>query len=222
MNQTITQWLCASLIGAFFIFTPSVHAQTASVSASDEVIRADALPLRHPGKVQTDAPRDSIEVIEFFSYTCPHCAAFNPQFKAWQAQQADSVRVLYLPISWRKEMQATQRLYFTLQQLGRLDLHEQVYRDYASAPAQFATSASVLSWATQQGFDKKTWQTAYNSAHVSQNVRRAQQAFSRFELNAVPSVVVNGRYAIIPSAQLFDTLNALVAQAHRAGSTPAR
>ena len=54
-------------------------------------------------------------------------------------------------------------------------------------------------------------QSTYNSAVITRQVRAAQQAFRRFELRGVPSVVVNGRYALIPSEQLFDTLDRLVA-----------
>lgn len=216
MRLSPTSIVCASLIGALFIAHPirTSHAQTPPLSDNATEtwqMSADVVPLKHPGRVQAQAPKGSIEVVEFFSYTCPHCATFSPRLRAWHAQQPDSMRLIYLPISWRTEMQASQRLYFTLQHLKRLDLHEQVFADYAANPQQFLSHSAVLQWALRKGFDKKTWQTAYNSAVVTQNVRSAQQAFGRFELNAVPTLVVNGRYSLIPSAQVLDTLTQLVA-----------
>lgn len=211
MKKTMIHWLGASLIGAFFVCAPitDLHAQSAA-TADEWQPGADVLTLRQPGKVEANAPLNSIEVVEFFSYTCPHCAHFAPKLTAWRAQQPDNVRLIYLPVSWRADMLAPQRLYFTLAQLNRLDLHEQVFADWNNDPNSLATDAAVLNWALRQGFDQKIWQRTYNSAATSRQVRAAQQAFRRFELQGVPSVVVNGRYALIPSEQLFDTLNHLV------------
>ena len=208
MKKTITHWLGASLIGAFFVCAPAYAQQTA---ADDWQASADVLTLRQPGKVETQAPNNTIEVVEFFSYTCPHCATFAPQLSAWRAQQPDTVRVILLPVSWRADMLAPQRLYFTLQQLNRLDLHEQIFTDWNNNPKSLSTNAAVLNWALRQGFDRKTWQTTYNSPAITRQVRATQQAYHRFELQGVPSMVVNGRYALIPSDQLFDSLDRLVA-----------
>ena len=211
MKKTMIHWLGASLIGAFFVCAPitDLHAQSAA-TADEWQPGADVLTLRQAGKVETNAPLNTVEVVEFFSYTCPHCAHFAPKLTAWRTQQPGNVRLIYLPVSWRADMLAPQRLYFTLAQLNRLDLHEQVFADWNNDPNSLATDAAVLNWALRQGFDQKIWQRTYNSAATSRQVRAAQQAFRRFELQGVPSVVVNGRYALIPSEQLFDTLNHLV------------
>ena len=211
MKKTMIHWLGASLIGAFFVCAPitDLHAQSAA-TADEWQPGADVLTLRQAGKVETNAPLNTVEVVEFFSYTCPHCAHFAPKLTAWRTQQPGNVRLIYLPVSWRADMLAPQRLYFTLAQLNRLDLHEQVFADWNNDPNSLATDAAVLNWALRQGFDQKIWQRTYNSAATSRQVRAAQQAFRRFELQGVPSVVINGRYALIPSEQLFDTLNHLV------------
>ena len=212
MKKTMIHWLGASLIGAFFVCAPitDLHAQSAAATADEWQPDADVLTLRQAGKVEANAPLNTVEVVEFFSYTCPHCAHFAPKLTAWRTQQPGNVRLIYLPVSWRADMLAPQRLYFTLAQLNRLDLHEQVFADWNNDPKSLATDAAVLRWALRQGFDPKIWQRAYNSAATSRQVRAAQQAFRRFELQGVPSVVINGRYALIPSEQLFDTLNHLV------------
>ena len=210
MKKTMIHWLGASLIGAFFVCAPITQLHAQPIAAEEWQPGADVLTLRQAGKVEANAPLNSVEVVEFFSYTCPHCAHFAPKLTAWRAQQPDNVRLIYLPVSWRADMLAPQRLYFTLAQLNRLDLHEQVFADWNNDPNSLATDAAVLNWALRQGFDQKIWQRTYNSAATSRQVRAAQQAFRRFELQGVPSVVVNGRYALIPSEQLFDTLNHLV------------
>ncbi len=41
-----------------------------------------------------------IEVLEFFSYGCPHCAEFNPLLTAWVAKQSGDVVVKKVPITF--------------------------------------------------------------------------------------------------------------------------
>ncbi len=212
MKKTMIHWLGASLIGAFFVCAPIADLRAQPTATDQWQPGADVLTLRQPGKVAFNAPLNTVEVVQFFSYTCQHCANFAPQLSAWYAQQPKNVQLIYVPVSWRKDMLAPQRLYFTLAQLNRLDLHEQVFADSQNDPKSLATDAAVLSWALRQGFDKKIWQTTYNSAVITRQVRAAQQIFRRFELHSIPSVVVNGRYTLIPSEQLFDSLNRLVAQ----------
>lgn len=210
MKKTMIHWLGASIIGAFFVCAPTTNLRAQSAAVDQWQPGADVLTLRQPGKVAANTPLNTVEVVEFFSYTCPHCANFAPKLTTWHTQQPENIHLIYLPVSWRADMLAPQRLYFTLTQLNRLDLHEQVFADWQNNPNSFATDATVLSWALRQGFDQKTWQRTYNSSTTSRQVRAAQQAFRRFELQGVPSLVVNGRYALIPSEQLFDTLNHIV------------
>ena len=216
MRSSFTYTLCASLIGAFFMSSPiaasNAQAQPQAIEPSNSTwqMPADVIALNQTGRIQTNAPKNSVEVVEFFSYTCPHCAAFSPKLKAWQAKQPSSVRLIYLPISWRADMVAPQRLFFTLQRLNRLDLHEQVFTDWVNDSERLATDTAVLNWALRKGFDKKTWLSNYHSTAVTQNMRMAQQAFRRFELNGVPALVINGRYSLIPSHQMLDTLEHVV------------
>ena len=216
MRPFLSYLLSASLIGAFFISSPITPVSAQPLNQPIEPVSgmwqapADALPLSNPGRIQANAPKGTVEVVEFFSYTCTHCAAFAPKLSAWYAQQPASVRLLYLPVSWRTDMVASQRLFFTLLRLKRLDLHEQVFADYTNDPEQLSTDGGVLNWALRHGFNKKTWLAAYHSATVTQNMRATQQAFHRFELNGVPTLVVNGRYALIPSNQVLETLDNVV------------
>ena len=63
-----------------------------------------------------------IEVLEFFSYGCPHCAEFNPVLHAWVAKQQGDVVVKKVPITFgRAAWTGIAKLYYTLEVTG--DLH---------------------------------------------------------------------------------------------------
>ncbi len=72
----------------------------------------------------TPAP-DKIEVLEFFSYMCPHCAAFNPRVIAWVAKLPKDVSFRRVPVGFeRPQWLNLSRGFYALQVTGdypRLD-----------------------------------------------------------------------------------------------------
>ena len=53
----------------------TVRAQGSFAAGKDYIVLGKPAPV--------DAPAGKVEVVEFFSYNCPHCAAFEPQLEAW-------------------------------------------------------------------------------------------------------------------------------------------
>ena len=46
----------------------------------------------------TNAPAGKVEVLEFFSYACPHCSAFEPTLEAWEKQVPPEVAFRRVPV----------------------------------------------------------------------------------------------------------------------------
>ena len=203
----------ASLIGAFFICFTLQNAyadvQNNAQSLPEWQMPMDVAAVPNQGRVQTDG---KVEVVEFFWYGCPHCAAFEPTFNQWRGTQPKEVKVLTLPVSWNKAMVTHQRIYYTLEALARLDLHNQVFSDVAAAKDGLTTSASALAWAKKQGISPSQWRAAFNSPAVTQKMQFAQAQFERFGLTGVPALIVDGRYQIILTADTIQTLDTLVKQ----------
>ena len=223
------QFNIASLIGAIFIYwvclggvqtaratEPSrpvqggVDMQINSQGASTEwQMPMDVATVANAGRVQTQG---TVEVVEFFWYGCPHCAIFEPAFAQWRVAQPQTVQIITLPISWNKAMVTHQRMYFTLEALNRLDLHDRVFRDVAAAKNSITTPESALAWARKQGISPSTWRATFSSASVTRKMQFAQTQFERFGLTGVPAVIVDGRYQVLLSANTIETLDALVKQ----------
>ena len=67
-------------------------------------------PTEHPGK---------IEVVEFFSYGCPHCAEFAPILERWSAKQQKDVVLRRVPVSFGRPAWANMaRLFYSLEVTG--------------------------------------------------------------------------------------------------------
>jgi thiol:disulfide interchange protein DsbA len=219
----------ASLIGAIFICLTcwlgfqTAHANEPSMRLEREAntqvnapsalsewqMPVDVVSVPKAGRVQKQG---KVEVVEFFWYGCPHCADFEPFFSQWRAAQPKEVQVITLPISWNKTMVTHQRVYFTLEALHRLDLHDQVFKDVMTADDALANAESAQLWAQAQGISQAQWQAVFNSAAVTRKMQFAQKQFERFGLTGVPAIVVDGRYQVLPSSNTLNTVDVLVKQ----------
>ena len=57
-------------------------------------------------------PRDTIEVVEFFAYTCPHCLQFAPHFEKWAKTAPKDVTIRVCPVAWQQKFQPFTQTYF--------------------------------------------------------------------------------------------------------------
>ena len=146
-------------------------------------------------RVNTDAPPGKIEVIEFFWYSCPHCNSFEPRLNAWIQKLPGDVVVKRVPVAFRDDFVPQQRLYYTLEALGKLDpLHGKVFQTIHVERNSLQREEPILEWADKQGLDKAKFKEIYNSFAVSSKARRAAQLQEQFKVSGVPALGIAGRY----------------------------
>lgn len=183
---------------------------------------ADNLPVDNvvnPGRVQ---PIGEVEVVEFFWYGCPHCAAFEPLLEDWVKELPSTVKFIRLPASWNANMTNQQRWYFTLEALNRLDLHSKAFNDIHKKRMTLQTPAQIERWAGAQKINVAEWRKAYNSQAVTERVNYAQAAYKRFELNWVPAVVVNGKRVVAFTPDILKNAETAVQEELRGLKQPAQ
>jgi protein dithiol oxidoreductase (disulfide-forming) len=136
-----------------------------------------------------------VEVIEFFWYSCPHCNAFEPKLDAWIKKLPGDVFLRRVPVAFRDDFVPQQRLFYTLEALGKLDeLHTKVYHTIHAERNPINKEDLILDWAAKQGLDKAKVKELYNSFSVSSKARRASQLQDAFKVQGVPALGIAGRY----------------------------
>ena len=70
---------------------------------------------------QKPANPKKIEVIEFFSYACPHCADFEAPLQAWLKRKPKDVEYKAVPVVFREQWKPLAKLFYTLETMGVLD-----------------------------------------------------------------------------------------------------
>jgi protein dithiol oxidoreductase (disulfide-forming) len=148
-------------------------------------------------RAPVDAPPGKIEVIEFFWYSCPHCNHFEPQLEAWIKKLPPDVFMRRVPVAFRDSFVPQQRLYYTLEAMGKVDeMQAKVFRAIHNDLQGVDREESILAWAEKQGFDKAKFRELYNSFSVAAKTRRATQLQEAYKVTGVPAIGVAGRYYV--------------------------
>ncbi|CCG19713.1 thiol:disulfide interchange protein DsbA [Taylorella asinigenitalis 14/45] len=139
------------------------------------------------------------EVLEFFSYTCSHCAAINPMVENLKKELPENVKLVLVPIAFNEAMVPFQKLYFTFEALGKLDLHSEFYTALHKDRLKLFTKEEMASWAESKGVNKDEFLKAFDSFGVSMKTKQATEKQKTYNIDASPTFVVAGKYLTSPS-----------------------
>jgi thiol:disulfide interchange protein DsbA len=151
-------------------------------------------------KAQSTESGKKVEVTEFFWYSCPHCAAFEPSLQDWVKKQGDKVEFKRVPVAFRDTFVPEQKLFYTLEAMGKLDpLHGKVFNAIHGERQRLDNDAAITAYVTKQGLDKNKFLEVYNSFGVQTKTRRAAQLQTAYKVDGVPMIAIDGRFITAPS-----------------------
>jgi protein dithiol oxidoreductase (disulfide-forming) len=194
---------------AFAILAPAAAAQGA-VEGKQFVKLNPGIPVETGKK---------IEVIEFFSYGCPHCAELEPYLQDWQKSLPADVSFRRIPVMFQPQWVELAKVYFTLDALGDDGkLSREVFIDIHSKGMQLWSPAKFYDWAASKGLDRKKVEDMYTSFAMSGKVNRAKQLAQVYNIQEVPTMVIDGKFVTGPAragshAAVPVVMNELIAKA---------
>jgi len=203
--HTLTRRLTS--LAAVFLASLALSA-TAQMAAPQE--GNQYLRLKNPQPVESG---NKIEVIEFFSYGCPHCGEFEPVLQGWLKTVPADVQFRRIPVMFQERWIPLAKIYYTLEALGEESrLSPEVFSALHGKGMALWQDKTFFDWAASQGLDRKKVEDMYNSFAIGGKVNRAKMAAQAYQVQSVPLVVVDGKYvsnqvrshAAIPP--LIDTL----------------
>src|SRR5882724_8613119 len=153
-----------------------------------------------PAQPTSVAP-GKVEVMEVFWLACPHCYALEPFIKNWLKTKPAYIEFVRVPVMWGPVHRAHARLFYTLQALGRADLLAKTFDAIQQQHRLLVANSEDETFKLQQAFAQENgisagdFAKAYNSFTVSSNLQRAEQLTQRYQVQGVPLVVINGKYA---------------------------
>ena len=189
-------------------------ALTVAMPALAQTAGKDYTPIT-PVQPTDDAAK--IEVLEFFSYGCPHCSDFHPLISAWAAKQPGDVVFKRVPVSFGRAAWANAaKLYYTLEATGDLaKLDGDVFKAIHNDRTNLFDEKAILEWVTKKGVDPKKFSETFNSFGVMSKVKRGDQLAQSYKISGVPAVAVDGKYLVGGQSfgEVLGTADKLIAKA---------
>lgn len=150
---------------------------------------------------QAPAVPGKVLVNEIFWYGCGHCYALDPLLESWKLKKPDYVEFVRIPVIWGSVHRQHAHLFYTLQALGRTDLHSAVFDaihmngNLLAGSTDEEARALHFAFLKDHGVTEKAFNDAYDSPQVAANLKRAEELTKSFMISAVPTMIVNGKYS---------------------------
>lgn len=153
------------------------------------------LRYKQPFPVETGR---KIEVIEFFSYGCPHCADLEPYMQAWIKRLPPDVQFRRIPVAFQPAWENLGRVYYTLEALGEeAKLSPEVFAAiHGSAHVNLSQEQKFFDWAASKGLDRKKVEDTYKSFGIAGKIGRAKQTAQTYNIQSVPTLIVDGKFMV--------------------------
>jgi thiol:disulfide interchange protein DsbA len=141
-----------------------------------------------------------IEVAEIFSYTCPHCAQFEPQVLDWRAKQTADVKFTPIAGPFGANPIPFEKAFYAAQTLGLVDkTHEAMFRAVhidQSIDYRTVNDQTFGEFYAKYGVKPADFIGTMNSFAITAKGKRAEQFMARSGVDASPSLVINGKYLV--------------------------
>ena len=176
---------------------------------------------------QPTASGDKVEVLEVFSYACPHCAHFQPYAEQLKASLPAYAKFDYMPAIFNAQWEPFARAYYTAQSLGVLEqTHQAMFDTLHRDHVPLRTMDEIAAFYAQHGVDKAKFIATASSFEIESKLSRATEIVKNDGVDGTPTIVVNGKYRVTGQSaggypQLIEVVDWLVKKEH-AAAKPAK
>jgi thiol:disulfide interchange protein DsbA len=153
------------------------------------------LRLKNPMPVESGK---NVEVIEFFSYGCPHCGELEPILQGWLKNKPADVAFRRVPVMFQPRWENLAKAYYTLEALNEDKLSPDVFIAIHTRNAPLWNEKDFLDWVASKGVDRKKAEEVFNSFGVNGKVARAKQLAQGYQIQSVPTIIVDGKFTTGP------------------------
>jgi thiol:disulfide interchange protein DsbA len=146
-----------------------------------------ALP---PGQA---APTGPVELVEVFSYGCPHCAEFAPYMDKLRAQLPKDVEVRYMPAVFSPAWMPYAQAFYAAKQLGVLEqTHDKMFQAMLEH-YPLNSLQDMATWYGRHGVDPQKFIAAATNAQTTQQMAADRQTEMSWGIDSTPTLVVGRR-----------------------------
>lgn len=151
---------------------------------------------------QPTSTGNKIEVLEVFSYACPHCAHFQPYAEKLKASLPANAEFRLMPADFQPLWVLFARDFYVAKGLGLIDkthqaMFDAIYRD--TQPMN--TLDQIADFYAAHGADKATFLSTAESFVIEGDLAHAHQMEINYGIDSTPTLIVNGKYRVVANAE---------------------
>ena len=139
------------------------------------------------------APSGQVEIIEVFSYGCPHCAEFAPYMDKLRAQLPRGVEVRYMPAVFSAAWMPYAQAFYAARQLGALERTHDAMFQAMLEHYPLNSLQDMAAWYGRHGVDPQKFMAAATSAETMSRMTADQKTDMGWGIDATPTLVVGRR-----------------------------
>lgn len=182
---------------AMFFCASSAFA--ADTTATQWVAGKDYVLIDPPQPTSTG---DKIEVLEVFSYACPHCAHFQPYADKLKASLPKDAQFVLMPADFEPGWSLFSRAFYTAKALGLVAqthqaLFDALHRDHR--PLQ--TLDQLADFYAEHGADKDTFLSTAQSFVIDGDLANAHRMEVAYGIDSTPTLVIGGKYRVVANSE---------------------
>jgi len=145
----------------------------------------------------TSATPGRIEVVELFSFGCPHCYELDSYIIQWGERQSPDVAFRQLPAVWNPPMKMLAKAYYAAEALGVEKVtHTKLFEAIVIRQQKISTPGELSAFFAANGVDSAAFTAAFESDAVAKRVARAETLTRHYNPAGVPEIIVNGKYRV--------------------------
>jgi protein dithiol oxidoreductase (disulfide-forming) len=174
---------------------------------------------------QRQESNGKIEVVEFFSWGCPHCYEFYPMLSRWVGTLPKDAAFKRVPVGLgHPEWEALAKAYYALQATGDVErLNSQIFEDIHRNHVWLYDEQSITAWVGKHGVNIAKFTEAFRSFNVNMTAGQAEQKAEEFRIPGVPTLAIAGKYTVDgDQANMLTTSDQLIAMARAASKKPGK
>ncbi|MCA1779037.1 MAG: thiol:disulfide interchange protein DsbA/DsbL, partial [Xanthomonadaceae bacterium] len=142
---------------------------------------------------------DGVEVVEVFSYMCPHCRSFQPYVSRWEEALPEQVTFRRVPVSFNRSWEPFARAYYTAELLDVLDeSHETVFVALHDERKQFRSMSELAQLYEQHGIEPAQFESTAKSFPVESRMRTGNAEIGKWQVRSTPTLVIDGTWRVSP------------------------
>ena len=145
---------------------------------------------------------NKVEVLEVFSYACPHCAHFQTYADKLKASLPKNAQFTLMPADFQPRWVAFARGFYVAKGLGLVEkthqaMFDAIYRDHRPLDSL----NDIAEFYTGYGADKDSFLSTMQSFVIDGDIAHIREMEGKYGVDSTPTLIINGKYRVTANAE---------------------